>query len=88
MSKSTDNTLKPFENESDSMAIDELTIENRVDQIEIYGSLAVTRDKLGLERALQLKAIIDAAVQALQDDAALPDRITFKPTDSVDNPFK
>lgn len=80
--------LKPFENESDSLAIDELTIENRVDQLEIYGSLAITRDKVGLERALQLKQIVDAAVKALQDDAALPDKIAFKPTDSVDNPFK
>ena len=81
-------SLKPFKNESDSLAIDELTIENRVDQLEIYGSISLTRDKLGLERALRLKAIIDATVKALQDDAALPDQITFKPTDSVDNPFK
>ena len=88
MSKPTDKPLKPFENESDSMAIDELTIENRIDQLEIYGSLSITRDKIGLERALQLKAFVDATVQALQDDAALPDRIAFKPTDSVDNPFK
>lgn len=81
-------TLEPFANESDSIGIDELTIENRVDQLEIYGSLAITRDKVGLERALQLKAIVDAAVKALQDDGALPDRIAFKPTDQVDNPFK
>ncbi len=80
--------LKPFENESDTCSIDQLTIENRIDQLEIYGSLSVTRDKLGLERALQLKSIIDATVQALEDDAALPDKIAFKPTDSVDNPFK
>lgn len=80
--------MRPFENETDSLAIDELTIENRIDQVEIYGSLAITRDKIGLERALQLKELIDAAVQALQDDAALPDQVSFRPTDSVDNPFK
>ncbi len=80
--------IRPFENESDSVGIDELTVENRVDQLEIYGSLSITRDKAGLERALQLKDILDAAVKALQDDAALPDKIAFKPTDSVDNPFK
>ena len=88
MSKPTEKALKPFENDSDSISIDELTIENRVDQLEIYGSLAITRDKLGLERALQLQAVLDAAVKALQDDAALPDKIAFRPTDSVDNPFK
>ncbi len=81
-------TIRPFANESDSVGIDELTVENRVDQLEIYGSLSITRDKAGLERALQLKDILDAAVKALQDDAALPDRMAFKPTDEVDNPFK
>ncbi|MCM0043588.1 MAG: hypothetical protein NBV65_03045 [Burkholderiaceae bacterium] len=81
-------TIRPFANESDSVGIDELTVENRVDQLEIYGSLSITRDKAGLERALQLKDILDAAVKALQDDAALPDRMAFKPTDKVDNPFK
>lgn len=80
--------MRPFENETDSLAIDELTIENRIDQVEIYGSLAITRDRVGLERALQLKEVIDAAVQALQDDAALPDQVSFRPTDSIDNPFK
>ncbi len=81
-------TIRPFANESDSVSIDELTVENRVDQLEIYGSLSITRDKAGLERALRLKDILDAAVKALQDDAALPDRMAFKPTDKVDNPFK
>jgi hypothetical protein len=80
--------LKPFDNESDTYSIDHLTIENRIDQVEIYGSLSLTRDKLGLERALQLKDLVDATVKALQDDAALPERISFKPTDNVDNPFK
>lgn len=81
-------TIRPFENETDSLGIDELTVENRIDQLEIYGSLSITRDKAGLERALQLRDILDAAVKALQDDAALPERITFAPTDKVDNPFK
>ncbi len=80
--------LRPFENEQDSLVIDALTIENRVDQLEIYGSLAITRDKIGLAYALQLKQILDATVSALQNDSALPDQITFKPSDQVDNPFK
>ena len=80
--------IQPFANDSDSVGIDELTIENRVDQLELYGSLSITRDKRGLERALQLKSVVDAAVKALQDDAALPEQISFKPTDQVDNPFK
>jgi hypothetical protein len=81
-------TLRPFENEQDSLVIDALTIENRVDQLEIYGSLAITRDKIGLAHALKLKQILDATVGALQNDPALPDQITFKPSDQVYNPFK
>ena len=81
-------TLRPFENEQDSIVIDALTIENRVDQLEIYGSLAITRDKIGLAHALQLKQILDATVRAVQNDPALPDRVVFKPSDQVDNPFK
>jgi hypothetical protein len=50
--------------------------------------MAITRDKIGLAHALQLKQILDAAVIALQHDPALPDQITFKPSDQVDNPFK
>lgn len=80
--------LKPFENETDSIAIDELTIENRVDQLELYGSLSITRDKAGLERALQLKALLDATVAHLQTTPDLPDQLLLRPTDSVDNPFK
>ena len=81
-------TLRPFENEQDSLVIDALTIENRVDQLEVYGSLAITRDRIGLAHALQLKQILDAAVSALQNDPALPDQIAFKQTDQVANPFK
>ncbi len=80
--------LKPFENETDSMAIDELTIENRVDQLELYGSLSITRDRIGLERALQLKTVLEAAVAHLQAAKELPERLSFRPTDNVDNPFK
>ncbi len=80
--------LKPFENETDSMAIDELTIENRVDQLELYGSLSITRDRIGLERALQLKTVLEAAVAHLQAAKDLPEQLSFRPTDNVDNPFK
>ncbi len=81
-------TLQPFANETDSIAIDELTIENRVDQLELYGSLCITRDKAGLERALQLKALIDATIAQLQSEPDLPEALPLRPTDSIDNPFK
>lgn len=80
--------LQPFENETQTLNIGDLTIENRVDQLEIYGSLAITRDQAGLVLAQQLKALIDAAVTHLQRASDLPAQITIKPTDSIDNPFK
>ena len=54
--------LQPFQNESETLQIGELNIENRIDQLELYGSLTITRDKAGLQQALRLKALLDAAV--------------------------
>ena len=79
---------QPFQNEADAITIGELNIENRLDQLELYGSLSITRDQAGLQLALELKALIDAAVAHLQADADLPVAIEAKPTDRVDNPFK
>ena len=79
--------ITPFANESESLEIDALTIENRLDQVVLYGSLQLSRDKPGLERARQVKAIIDAVVKVLEADSNLPDRISIKPTDKVKNPF-
>lgn len=81
-------TLLPFQNEADAITIGELNIENRLDQLELYGSLTITRDQAGLQLALELKELIDAAVAHLQADTDLPLAIAVKPTDSVDNPFK
>ncbi len=80
--------ISPFQNESETLQIGEMTIENRVDQLELYGSLAITRDKAGLQMALQLKAVVDAAVMHLQNEKDLPEQVFFKPTDATDNPFK
>ena len=80
--------LHPFENESQAMSIGDLNIENRVDQLEIYGSLSITRDQSGLALALQLKELLDAAVAHLQQVKDLPAYLSLKPTDQVDNPFK
>lgn len=80
--------LQPFQNDSQSLGIGEMTVENRVDQVEIYGSLAITRDKVGLQLARELKAVVDATLAALEAAPDLPEQIALRPTDSVDNPFK
>lgn len=76
-----------YENETESFQIDEMTVENRLDRISIYGSLDLTKDRHGLESALKLKRIIDASIDALKRDKDLPDRIDVSPSESVQNPF-
>jgi hypothetical protein len=81
-------TLKPFADDSASQSIGDLTVENGTDRIAVYGSLDLTRDKAGLERARMLKAVLDAAVQTLEAQRDLPEKAAgADPTVSVKNPF-
>ena len=82
-------TISPFANESESLGIGDLTIENRMDRISIYGSIDLTRDKAGLEHARMLKAVLDKVIQVLESEKNLPDKIA--PPDMPDemaNPFQ
>jgi hypothetical protein len=80
--------IKPFENESESLAIANLTIENRMDRVAIYGQAHLTRDKKGLADARELKAVLDDVVKALESTKDLPDQLalTNKPRPAK-NPF-
>ena len=80
--------MEPFKNETESITLGQLTIENRLDQVELYGSLSITRDQAGLALALKLKSVLDAAIDHLQHASNLPTHITYQPTDKIDNPFK
>jgi len=80
--------MEPFKNETESITLGQLTIENRLDQVELYGSLSITRDQVGLALALQLKSVLDAAINHLQHASDLPAHVAFRPTDKIDNPFK
>jgi hypothetical protein len=81
-------TISPFTNESESLGIGDLTIENRTDRISIYGNVDLTRDKAGLEHARMLKAVLDRVVQVLESERDLPDRIAPPDIpDEVPNPF-
>lgn len=81
-------SIKPYQNEEESLAIGELTIENRMDRVSVYGSIELTKDKTGLQQAKALKDVLDAVVAALDREKALPDRVQVKPTDKVKNPFE
>ena len=80
--------IHPFQNEADSVTIDELNIENRLDRISVYGSIQISRDKIGLDFARELKATLEAIVHALEADKSLPERITVIAPDATDNPFQ
>jgi hypothetical protein len=83
-------TTKPFmafQNETDSFQIGDITVENRLDRISIYGSLDITKDKRGLADALVLKRIIDASIEEMKRDKNLPDKIDILQTNTVPNPF-
>jgi hypothetical protein len=80
-------TIRPFENEAESLQIDELTVENRLDRISIYGNVDITRVKAGLERARQLQRLLNDTLKVLEGEE-LPDAIATKPSSHVPNPFQ
>ncbi len=82
-------TITPFANESESLGLSELTIENCTDRVAIYGSIDLTRDKAGLKHARTLKALFDKVVQALEAEKDLPDKVAPPETpEVVKNPFR
>jgi len=80
--------ISPFQNESEVVTVQNtLTIENRLDRVQIYGELDITMDKRGLEAAIALKRQIDAIVNVLRRED-LPEKIALdNVTKEVKNPF-
>ena len=76
----------PYENEEETCQIDQLTIENRVDRVQVYGSIELTKDKAGLGRARQLKQLVDQIVKVLSSED-LPERVIVEEPTTVKNPF-
>jgi hypothetical protein len=81
-------SFAPFKNESDAITLGDLKIENREDHVAIYGRLAVTRDRAGLEAAKALKDIADRIVHELENAPGLPVQVAAaEPPAKVKNPF-
>ena len=78
--------IAPFANETDSLSIGELTVENREDRITIYGNIDITRDKEGLGNAEILQTLFNDIIASMKE-GDLPDTISIKPADNVANPF-
>jgi hypothetical protein len=79
--------IAPFQNETECIQIGDLTIENRVDRISIFGTLDLTLDKTGLNSARLLKNVIDLAVAAMEK-TDLPEKISLETAETVKNPFQ
>ena len=79
-------SFKAFADDSASIDIGDLTLENNDERVAIFGSLNIGCDQQGLKQAKQLQTIINVMVDYLQQQD-LPEQIeTFRPK-SVKNPF-
>ena len=78
----------PFADGSAVETLGGLSIENGLDAVALHGSLDLTRDRRGLERARRLQTIV-AAVVATLEAGDLPDAVAeaAPSTTRVKNPF-
>ncbi|MDK2103784.1 hypothetical protein [Acinetobacter baumannii] len=78
--------FKPFEKGTESSLIEDLTLENDVDCVSIYGNLQITKDKVGLEQAKALQSFLNDVVAALEKEE-LPEKIERPAEQEINNPF-
>ena len=81
--------IKPFADDDAASSIGDLAIENGTAAVVISGSVEITRDQAGLERARALKQLADDLVAELEAGNAPQQLATARSagTDTVDNPF-
>jgi hypothetical protein len=79
--------FKPFENGTESHSIHDLTLENDLDRVSIYGNLQISKDQAGLKAAKALKQYLDAIVENLEKQTDLPEKIETQAINEIDNPF-
>lgn len=80
----------PFSDDTATLAIGEFNAENGLQSVALYGTLDITRDKGGLERARELATLVGDIVAKLEATADLPARPPVQPRtagQSVKNPF-
>ncbi|HTD06531.1 hypothetical protein [Undibacterium sp.] len=75
-----------YANESDAISLANLTIENRLDRVSLYGDIDLTADRQGLALAKQLQGLLDQVVAALES-RDLPEALPPPHADTVPNPF-
>ena len=71
--------FKPFNNEAQVILIHDLTIENRLDRVALFGSVDMTFDQQGLAAARSIKAVLDviaAKLELANAAGSLPDAVS------------
>ncbi|NHB56811.1 hypothetical protein [Acinetobacter shaoyimingii] len=79
--------FKPFQVGTESHAIHDLTIENGLDRINIYGNLQIGKDQQGLNAAKTLQALLNQVVSALEHEQNLPEKVQVQNEKEIENPF-
>lgn len=79
--------FKPFEKGTESHAIHDLTLENDLDHISLYGNLQINKDQQGLLIAKTLQAFLNDVVTALEQENNLPEKIETMQQGEIENPF-
>lgn len=83
----TKSMFKPFEQGTESHSIHDLTLENDLDRISIYGNLQITKDQEGLAAAKALQLYVNAIVTQLEQSGNLPEKIETQSENEIENPF-
>lgn len=81
--------IKPFAEDEGVSAVGGLSVENGTARVVISGSIEIARDAQGLERARELKRLMDALVAELEAGGE-PQQLAQAPqsaVDEIDNPF-
>lgn len=76
-----------FSDDPLSFGVDGVTVENDVDRVALYGSLDITRDQTGLERARKAAAFLADLAATLEAVPNLPGRVEQETPEDADNPF-
>ena len=71
--------FRPFAEDAGVLTLAGFSAENGTRRVSLHGSLDLTRDRAGLERARALKNLLDAVVAALEAEADLPDAVPDEP---------
>jgi hypothetical protein len=79
--------FNPFKDDSASLQIDELTLENKGDSVAFYGQTDFDASQEGLERLEQVAAVLQKAIAELKGRKDLPAKLEkIAPTEKP-NPF-